>query len=61
MQLMTEYLSKGSITKEELHIVMAKVGYYTYRGLSPDTTAAHPLLTPIEAPRDSVRRDHSHD
>jgi hypothetical protein len=61
MQLMTEYLTKGSITKEELHIVMAKVGYYSYRGLSADSTAVHPLLTPVEAPTDSVRRDHSHE
>ena len=61
MQLIAEYLTKGSISKEELYIVMAKVGYYAYRGLSPDSSAVHPLLTPVEAPTDSVRRTYSHE
>ncbi len=62
MQLMAEYLDRGAITKEELHIVMAKVGYYSYRGLSSDSSAVHPLLEPADVPTDSsARRDHSHD
>jgi hypothetical protein len=61
MQLIAGHLDKGSITKEDLHIVMAKVGYYSYRGLSSDSSAVHPLLQPVDMPTDSSRRDHSHD
>jgi hypothetical protein len=63
MQLMAEYLTKGSITKEELHIVMAKVGYYTYRTLTADSSAVHPLLAPVEVPtlRDTTPRHRSND
>ena len=61
MQLMAEHLDNGSITKEKLHIVMAKVGYYSYRELSSDSSAVHPLLEPVDMPTDTSRRDHSHD
>jgi hypothetical protein len=61
MQLMAQHITKGSISEEELHIVMAKVGYYSYRALSPDSSAVHPLLEPVELPADTSHNDHTRD
>jgi hypothetical protein len=41
---MTGYIERGSITDKELHRVMARVGYYTFRGEMPDSIGMHPLL-----------------
>ena len=59
MLLFTKYLKKGAITEKELHLVMARVGYYSHRTYSEDSTLIHPLLEPVEpqAP-DSTHHDH---
>ena len=61
MQLFAKYLTKGSIDRSELNLLMAKVGYYSYRAASPDSSDIHPLLTPAEAPRDTSHVNHTHD
>lgn len=38
------YVERGSITEKELYRVMARVGYYTFRGETPDSIGMHPLL-----------------
>lgn len=48
MQLIAGHLTKGSLTRDELNLVMAKVGYYSHRALSPDSSDIHPLLDPTE-------------
>ena len=54
MTLIAQYLDRGSVTHRELNLLMAKVGYYSYRGLSPDSTGIHPLLEQTLLPPDSV-------
>ena len=61
MELFIKYLNQGSIERDELNLVMAKVGYYSYRALSPDSSDIHPLLDPVEAPPDTARLRHRHD
>lgn len=41
---MTEYVSRGSMTRQELNVLMARVGYFSVRGSTPDSVGIHPLL-----------------
>ena len=43
-RLMSQYIDRGSITKKELNTVMARVGYYSVRGSTPDSIGIHPLV-----------------
>lgn len=43
-RLMTQYVDEGSISRDDLNLVMARVGYYTFRGSVPDSIGMHPLL-----------------
>ena len=61
MQLFDKYVSQGAITREELNLLMAKVGYYSFRAYSPDSSDIHPLLEPTNAQGDTTQRQHSHD
>jgi len=61
MQLFEKYVSQGEITRGDLNLVMAKVGYYSFRAYSPDSSDIHPLLEPTETQRDTTQRQHSHD
>jgi hypothetical protein len=58
MQLLAEYLTRGSIERGELNLLMAKVGYYSYRSMASDSSDIHPLLDPIEVPSDTMRVRH---
>ena len=60
MGIMTDYLKKGEITEQELHIVMAKVGYYSHRAFSADSSDIHPLLQPSDFPRRDTTDAHAH-
>jgi hypothetical protein len=55
MMLLKEHVEEGSITHDELNLVMAKVGYYSYRAYSRDSSDIHPLLDPTPFPHDSLR------
>lgn len=55
MGLLTKYLDQGSIGRDDLNFVMAKVGYYSYHGFSPDSSDIHPLLDPTPFPGDTAR------
>lgn len=54
MQLLAAHVTRGTIDRQELNIFMAKVGYYSYRAQSPDSSDIHPLLSPIDEPTDTV-------
>lgn len=51
MQLLAVHLDKGSIERKELSVLMARVGYYSYRAQTPDSAYIHPLLEPVDTMR----------
>lgn len=43
-RLLTRYIDSGTINRNDLNHVMARVGYYTFRRSVPDSIGMHPLL-----------------
>jgi hypothetical protein len=43
-RLLSKYIQAGGIERNELNLLMAKVGYYSFRGSTPDSLGIHPLL-----------------
>ncbi|MDH3216579.1 MAG: hypothetical protein OEN01_09840 [Candidatus Krumholzibacteria bacterium] len=53
--LLKDYVQRGEITRGELNLLMARVGYYSHAGEMADSATIHPLLIPTENLSDSTR------